>query len=402
MLNHMSGGFAMRLFSTVLLSLLALPAAAQTVRQDVYEGTIGKSPVVLEIVTYREGQKTRRAGQYFYSKYRTPIALTAGKTALTFTESDPACFEAECAPAATLTLSPVGKGLSGTWQATRKPTRIPVTLKPVAARDYRLTDTSSLASAPWDEDDKLASGGNPFLQRLYDTDLTNGPETRAGSVGYRMVTHTGTGVRYIRLTQHPDPAMLKAVNLRLDVRRYQYQSGALECAEMRKENDQIEGFGGYEDIEVKVAHLTPALMFVEEAGSIYCGGAHPNNFWDLKGYDLKTGGKLDMNRLLKLYDTPPGWKAGDETPETAQFAALKAKLKPTSPWFVGGADIADCLAEDVGYDYSLSFNAKGLVFSLTDLPHVMGACMGEYYVVPYAELKALWRPEAKAYFPGLI
>jgi hypothetical protein len=389
----------MRLSGAVLLSLLALPATAQTVRQEVYEGTIGKSAIVLEIVTRSEGGKTRRAGQYFYSKYRTPIALAAGKTALTFTEADPNCYEAECPPTATLTLSAAGKGLNGTWQAARKPTRLAVTLKPVAARNYKLADTGSLASAAWEEDDKLASGGNPFLQRLYDTDLVNGPETRIGSVGYRTVSHKGTGVAYIRLTRLPDSAMLKAVNLRLDVRRYQYQSGALECAAMRQENDQIEGFGGYEDIEIKVAYLTPALMFVQEAGSTYCGGAHPNNFWDLKGYDLKTGGKLDMNRLLKLHDAPK--QTGEDPAETAQFAALKAKLKPASPWFVGGADIPDCLAEDLGYGYSLSFNAKGLVFSLTDLPHVMGACMGEYYVVPYTELKSLWRPEAKAYFPGM-
>jgi len=29
----------------------------------------------------------------------------------------------------------------------------------------------------------------------------------------------------------------------------------------------------------------------------------------------------------------------------------------------------------------------------------MGACMGDYYVVPWSELKGLWTPEAASYFP---
>lgn len=396
----------MRLCLAVLLSLLALPAAAQSVRQEIYEGTIGKSPVVLEILSYRDGSTTLRSGQYFYSKYRTPIALKAGPAPLTFTESDPACYDAECPATATLTLSAAGEGLKGTWQAARKPARIAVALKRISARDYATTlnmnSASALAMVVSDEEVLVAAGGNPFLQKLYDGDLVEGPETRVDGVGYRTVTHKGTGVSYLRMTHLADPAKLKAINARLDIRRHASQSGALECAELRKENDNIEGYGGYEDIDVKVAYVTPALMFVEASGSTYCGGAHPNNFWSLTGYDLRTGGNLDMNRLLKLYDTPAGWQEGDELPETAQYKALQAKLTPKSPWFVGGADIPDCVAEDLGYRYTLSFNARGLVFSLTDVPHVMSACLGEYYVVPYAELKTLWRPEAKAYFPTLF
>lgn len=395
----------MRLVLAAFFSLLALPAAAQTIRQEIYEGTIGKSPIVLEILTYKDGRTTLRSGEYFYTKYRSAIPLKAGKAPLTFTETDPSCFDTECQDSATLALKGPGETLAGTWQASGKPARVAVALKRVSARDYTTSlavkEPSVLPSVLTTEEVLAVSGGNPFQQKLYDFDLTNGAETHSGSVGYRTVTHKGTGVSYIRLTQLPDAAVLKLTNVHLDQRRYDNQMGALDCAAMRAENDQIEGFGGYEDIEVKVAYVTPQILFIEESGSTYCGGAHPNNYWTRMGYDLKTGGALDMNRLLKLYTKPAGWQEGDELPDTAEFKALQAKLKPKSPWFVGGADIPECLAEDLGYGYSLSFNAKGLVFSLTDLPHVMGACMGEYYVVPYKDLKSLWRPEAKAYFPGI-
>lgn len=394
----------MRLFVIVLLSLFALPSAAQTVHQEVFEGTIGKSPVVLEITTYRDKARTIRSGQYFYTKYRTPIRLMSGQGELTFTEVDARCRDEACPAEATLRLGAVGDGLAGTWQGVGKPTSVPVTLRRIGTSQYLLkqpvTESGELSSRLADNDALAVVEGNLFLQRLYDSDLVEGPEVHTAGVAYRMVRHGGSGIRYVRLTQHTDPAMQKAVNARLDLHRYQNQAWALECAAMAREEPNF-SFSGFEDIHVAVTYLTPTLMFVEEAGSTDCGGAHPNNFWTQARYDLKTGGSLDMNGLLKLYDTPAGWQEGDERPETASYKALKAKLTPKSPWFVAEEDIPDCRLDEISYPYSLSFNDKGLVFSLRDLPYVIAACDGDYYVVPYAELKSLWRPEAKAYFPNL-
>lgn len=399
----------MKLLASVVFGLgllMATTAHADTVTQTVYEGTIGKSPVVVELRSATVKGKTVYIGQYYYTRYRSLISLKASGTALTFQEH-PGCFVGpDCPVTGTLTLKPASAGLTGTWTARGKKASLPVTLTKNVTRS--LTSTLSLTQ-PGDlyaVDDTLNQGrgelarNDPFRARRVNQNNVYGPEISAGQIAYRTVTDKATGVHYLQLTRHPDPAVLAKVNATLDIERFFRVENALDCLSQT-------GFvgagttGGFEDFSDKVVYVSSSLMAVESAGSTYCGGAHPNNSWGITMYDLKRGGYLNADQLLNLYVTPPGWAPGDERPETPAFQRLKAKLSPQSPWFVGDRSIPECLADDVGYDYQTSFNDKGLVFSRSDLPHVMGACMGIYYVVPYAELKALWRPEAKAYFSGL-
>ncbi|MDC7683902.1 hypothetical protein PQU92_11490 [Asticcacaulis sp. BYS171W] len=396
----------MRRLIAVLLSVYAFPAAADTITQTVYEGTLGKNPIVMEVRSATVDGKTLYAGQYYYTKYRGLIPLEAIADGLMLGER-PYCEEAQCPFTGTFTLTPTSAGLSGQWRASGKRTSVDVALKKVAthaivspnpvreAGDLMVVDTVMEAPGKPVADD-------PFRFRRLNQDNLYGPETVAGPVAYRTVTDKATGVHYLNLTRHPDAAVMKKVNATLDIERYFRLEGALDCLSMK-------GFtgagttGGYDETTEKVVYITPTLMAVEDSGSTYCGGAHPNNYWVIHTYDLRQGGELDFDRVLKLYNRPVGWKDGDDLPETAEYKALQAKLNPKSPWFAADVD-PECLGEDVdsyGGGYSFSFNAKGLVVSRTDLPHALGACMGVYYVVPYAELKALWRPEAKAYFPNL-
>jgi hypothetical protein len=390
------------------LSLMVTTTAhADTVTQTVYEGTIGKSPVVVELRSATVKGKTVHTGQYYYKRYRTLIALEPGSGPLTFNER-PGCGDMgpDCPITGALALKSLPTGLSGLWTAKGKKTSAPVALKAVATRtltsSLRIAQTSDLYAV----DDTLNGGtgelarNDPFRARRVNQDSVYGPEVRVGPIAYHTVTDKVTGVHYLQLTQHPVESVRDKVNAALDVERFYRVESALDCLSQS-------GFpgtgttGGFEEMTDKVVYLSPTIMAVESAGSTFCGGAHPNNSWTITMYDLKKGGYLSADQLLALYVTPPGWAPGDERPETPAFKALKARLTPKSPWFVGDRSIPECLADDLGYDCQTSFNDKGLVFSRSDLPHVMGACMGEYYVVPYAELKALWRPEAKTYFSGL-
>lgn len=378
------------------LVLLAFPAAAQVpATQTVYEGTIGKAPVVVEIV--RQGNLT--TAQYFYSRYHLNIPLKASG-ALSFEERTN-CYEDICPLVGRLQLKATPAGLGGQWlgQAGKKINR-DIALKKVAERRFtppgRIADAALLRSG-LDYDNPVGALDNPYLSRLYDSGLTLGQTTDKGNYAFQEVTDKATGVTGLRLTRAPDAKTLPAANRILDGRRLLRVEGALSCLGESKQSSPVGGTaGGYDETNTDLTYVSAALMTLEESGSTYCGGAHPNNFWNRTTYDLKIGKALDLNRVLQLYANQ-----GDAATDTPEYAALKAKLTPKSPWFVGDADIPECVAEDIGYGYSLSFGDKGLAFSLTDLPHVMGACMGEYYVVPYSELKTLWRPEAKAYFPKL-
>lgn len=378
------------------LMLLAFPAAAQVpATQTVYEGTIGKAPVVIEIV--RQGNLT--TAQYFYSRYHLNIPLKASG-ALSFEERTN-CYEDACPLVGKLQLKATPAGLAGQWlgQAGKKVNR-DIALKKVAERRFtpseRIADAAMLRSG-MAYDNPASALDNPYLSRLYNSGLTLGKTTDRGGYAFQAVTDKATGVTGLRLTRAPEVKTLPAANRILDGRRLLMVEGALSCLGESKESSPAGGTaGGYDETNSDLTYVSATLMTLEESGSTYCGGAHPNNSWTRITYDLRSGKALDVNRVLKLYANP-----GDAATDTPEYAALKAKLTPKSPWFVGDNGIPDCLGEDVGYGYSLSFGDKGLVFSLTDLPHVMGACMGEYYVVPYSELKPLWRPEAKSYFPSL-
>lgn len=108
---------------------------------------------------------------------------------------------------------------------------------------------------------------------------------------------------------------------------------------------------------------------------------------------------FDFNRVLRL-TTGRKDDEGEEI-RTPAYDALLRKLKPGGPYALNPRSIdRECLSINLLQEgFSLSFNDKGLVFSLTDVPHVMGACMDDYYLVPYRDLKGLWTAEAKAYFP---
>ncbi|MDV6331583.1 hypothetical protein [Asticcacaulis sp. 201] len=380
-----------------LAGMVTTVHAATPVTQTVYEGTIGKSPIVLETLTNGD----HGAGQYFYRKHRASISLRLDKGQ--WSELADGCTYdlAICDVKAHLKLTPTGGGLSGTWTANGK--SLPVTLKQVAARKSQAEGEPADPSTLFAMDRGSDVTADPYLFRQLAGETLYGPETRTGYIGYRTATDKDTGIHFIRLTAAPNATALAKVNALLDQRRYEMVSYGLECRATPQSDGPAGGtLGDWDSYESTVTYATDSLLVIQEGGSTYCGGAHPNNSFTYSMYDLRRGEVFDLNRVLKL--THPGKDADGHAAQvnTPEYDALLARLTPESPWFSADVD-AECLgpdgAESFGASYSLTFNAKGLVLSLTDLPHVMGACMGDYYVIPYAALKTLWTPEAKLYFP---
>ncbi|KAG0732097.1 hypothetical protein G6F23_014656 [Rhizopus arrhizus] len=75
-------------------------------------------------------------------------------------------------------------------------------------------------------------------------------------------------------------------------------------------------------------------MTVTESGSLYCGGAHPDNHFEPYTFDLLRGEYLDWNRVLDAYvPGENGWRK--ESPALlalmekarAPLAAAKANTK---------------------------------------------------------------------------
>lgn len=392
----------MRVLISIMASLLVLtaPAHAISVTQTVYEGRLAKANIVVEVLTADDPatHKPISAGRYFYRKHRVdiPFTVTAGVRATVFQELKPSCVDemTDCKAQAEFTLNDAAGGYTGTWKAIGARQGFMVTLKQVATRTLTLDQPPSapagLFAALGDNADMAT---DPYQFRRVSAATTYTPETLVGRTGYHTATDTGTGIHFIQLTRSADPAMTVKVNHILDQRRFEMVDWGLDCLAGGDTDMGPASLGDWETYDSKVSFATDTLLVVQEGGGTFCGGAYPNNSFTYSQYDLKRGEILDITHILNLYTDK------DSQTPTPAFAALKAKLTPQSPWFVAKGIDPECLAPDLGYDYSLSFSARGLVFSLTDLPHVIGACMDDFYVVPYAQLTTLWTRDAAAYFP---
>jgi hypothetical protein len=148
-----------------------------------------------------------------------------------------------------------------------------------------------------------------------------------------------------------------------------------------------------------VTFASASLLSIQESGSIYCGGAHPNNFDKRITFDLNTmtliGGEGQdltpdsFGRIMKLANKQERaaferfaldrWKAGAEKdPEMA----------------------ADCIpgwiddSPEGEKEFSLSFTKEGLAVQRTDYPHAISVCLFQDFnpaIIPWADLKPFLR-----------
>ncbi len=82
-----------------------------------------------------------------------------------------------------------------------------------------------------------------------------------------------------------------------------------------------------------------------EAGSTFCGGAHPNNHYDSYTYDVATGAPLDFSKIFSAW-VPRVWGAGiDEIADAATIAA-----DPDSIYWGANAELVAWVREHIPTD----------------------------------------------------
>ena len=131
-----------------------------------------------------------------------------------------------------------------------------------------------------------------------------------------------------------------------------------------------------------------------EAGSIYCGGAHPENFSTSYNMDVAKG------RLLKLGDIFKGWTGGQPSQAVVDLVRER-RPKPASDW--DKAAEAECGTDDlIATNLAVRFrrDAKGAfaVFALEDLPHAIDACGADLLELPLSQVLPWMKPAAAALF----
>lgn len=382
--------------------------AKPLVQQNVYKGKIGKQDVVFEILEAKDNNKViMTTARYFYIKHRANIQTLAirenSKLILQETKGDCYGNEENCEIRAKINLNNTGKGLIGNWIDNKNKNNIlPIELKTFKTRTFaniKLPKTT-FELQNFSNNDFTQ---NPYFELQLNASNQMSVKIQIGSLSYAQVTDSFTGVNYPYLVSFKDEKILKKVQNLMKINRLQMVSYALECKGQDKSMGFASGtFGSWDEYQSKIIYADENLLVIEESGSTYCGGAHPNNTLSHTIFDMVKGEIFNANNYFYLYEN---FKSEYEFDKTKKYQEFLTKLDENSKYFIGIKEedfFKDCVEGGLPYDLSLHFNNKEVIFSLENLPHVMGACMGDYFKVPYKELLPLMRPEGKKFFAKYI
>ena len=398
----------------------ALAQSVNNVRQTVYEGSLGTNKITFATVkTNNKDGKNYEAAHYFYDSSRIDIPLLKANSDTTeFKElaNDENCSWNEdkdnCKTKGVFKLALDGENISGVWVNSQNHKQLKVHLKKVATQEYKsqytISDYSSLLTAyPTNENGDTIEGfylKDAYQSRILAGELIYGKsiQTTQGT-SYKTITDKQTGVHYILLDKLPDKTIKQKVNESLLNNFYEMKSYAMECVAFRAKEEKpfYSKYGDWENYSSKVKLLNQNLLVIEELGSTYCGGAHPNNTYSHTVYDLNKGEYFNGNNYFNFYTPDPDDK--NNLIETDEYSELKKELRPGSKYWIrqdiDAGLLQYCTGDDMNYlEFSQSFNQKGMILSLEGLPHVSGACMRDYYLIPYKDLTPFMTDNGKKFF----
>lgn len=398
--------------------------------RTVYTGTLqGAGDVVMELDSQPAADGSV-AGRYFYPKHGvdiplrgTPQALREPRTYYEIKDSgaDP---ESDAAPpAATWSGKRDAAGYQGKWVDARTGKSRSFSLRRVAEYDpdalapdavQAVTDAiSGGVGSGISVNARIDTRHAPYeTLKLAGHAVPVGHDVGGAGVAYRLWRDPRTKFSYPRLSRHPDPQVFQRINDLLEQRHWQMSLAALGCmATIYTDGNPAAGtLGSYDDESISVDWLSPALMTVTESGSLYCGGAHPDNHFEPYTFDLLRGEYLDWNRLFDAYRPgEDGWRKASPTllalmeKARAPLAADKHQDKTSGKTQDLAQDPADGESlegcSDIWPDYlALSVGAPGeLVLSVSGIGHAMGACLGPHASLPFKDLKPYLKPGGQAY-----
>ncbi|EHK64608.1 hypothetical protein [Achromobacter arsenitoxydans] len=386
-----------------LAGLSQITGAVSAAQRTVYAGELqGAGEVVMELdsATAPNGQLS---GRYFYPKRGVDIPLKGTDQALLepkpYWEAAKAgnAAGAQADAAATWQGTRDEQGYRGVWTDARTGKQRNFTLKRVAqyetgaqANDGGIDDDADINAtrAPY-EALKLAGHAVPV-----------GPDVGSAKVAYRMWQDPRTKFSYPRLSRHPDAQVLARVNHLLEQRHWRMSHAALAClASAYTSGSPSAGtLGNYDEETIAVPWLSSALMTVTEAGSLDCGGAHPNNHFDPYTLDLLRGEYLDWNRIFDAYapgdaaSRPPSAALRDLVSQVQKSLAARDEAGMTEDRSQEG-----CWELWPGYLALGAATPGALSLSVSGVGHASGVCLGTQAQVPFQDLKAYLKPGGQAY-----
>lgn len=304
----------------ILLVLVCPPALA-----DVWQGTIGKLPVVVELQASDKGL----SGRYFYRKYRIDIELAPNGPGRAEEEIPQDEWKSEGAPVwilqdASGTTLPAH--LQGIWQGGHD---LPISLSRVTRDSLPPSDDPGLA--------ELRDRNVYDYLRLSGLALKPGKRQVIDGRTLRWWREPVSGVRLFDIVSgYPDDAR-EQINRALRKRLWSEVFNYFDCM------SSAGGMGkGAFDQRTTLRHVGAAVISVSVFTDYYCGGAHPDFSDAPLNLDARDGHELSLEDVLWLgQGVPPR----ESTDSDAFFAYRDHVL---APWLA--EQMAALYPEQVGGD----------------------------------------------------
>lgn len=371
--------------------------------QKTYEGKIGTSPIVVEIL---QSEKVKFA-QYFYKSQLKNIGLeilSEDENSIFIDELPYICprDNDKCENVANFKLKKIGNNLSGVWAKKDNSSKIfPVALNLISERSLIIKDRNISENSDIDmfRDNENNLADDPYIKQLFQSKMQYSKETKIGNLGYK-IAKDATGISFPILSSFPDKLRKDKINKLLEEYRL---SNAISNQYCEKAMAQFFGEGpnetGYKDISNSVIYLSEKLMVIQTSGSVDCAGAHPSNFIRAISFDLESVSKLEKQKLLSIYEPKPDeyglWNYN------SKFMEFLKNLNKKSKYFVSDDETYKECWGDMDYDFMapvVNFTKDGVSIDLEDTPHAISMCQSNYFLIPYRNFKPWFTQKGREYF----
>ena len=395
--------------AVLVLALSVTPAFADAVT---YKGTLGKLPIIVELVDPASSAELG-FGRYAYMSKGIDIPLDpldAEPGTLAFVEQLP-CTEDTCTPnddgslildgpiGPVWELKAYGEELTGTWVDGEK--SLPIKLTQVGSRAidaavvHTAGDLADVNIGFLFGEKRISPETDPYDWEKFQVDQQVTDETDWDGMRFHYLTDPRVGLAFPRVVTAGDTPLFEA-NAYLEARQFAMNADALNCkaklyAGMGYMGMDFGGtLGGWDEEQVTVTYLSPTVLAWTESGSLWCGGAYPENHLNHHVLDLATGEPLELGRIFEGWTNVPAASLVD-------FIKQNREHDSDADWE------AECGIDDLIADYlAVEFKQDGTVtFALSGLPHVIGACGTDLYSAPITDLVPYLASSAENYFPAL-
>lgn len=380
-------------FTLWFLAIFVRPVLAAD-WEGVFEGTIGTAKVIVELNAgeeksdYKGGYREGSRYSYLPKARDINLIMDAEAESLRFTETlhlhRMFADETDKKITGKWNIKVDDNAATGTWTSPDGKKTLPI----------GLTRTELLAQAyvPSTDNQLSASYDALWLESVSFTDA--GLAKKFGAVDVRYIKDSAFGTTYPVIGNFPDGNQKAKINAMLlkkhlqDVANYRNCFNGVPVDWSDPETELTLSFD--------ITYASSSLLSYTESGSVFCGGAHPNNYVSPQSFDLLApvqmgGGDTDdlspdgFGRVLKLANK-------DERIAFERFALGKWKEAAAKDTEMG-ADCSTGWVEDAAEgekNFRLSFSEKGLAVTRTDYPHVASVCLETDFnptIIPWAELK---------------